>query len=157
MSDSVPGEVEREFIVESEAATESGSPTDLNESGGRAMVVQSTVVIWVKLQFSPEGESTFTQEEVFSPFEAQQFAGQLRTGDTAFFFQDPPNNDLAGRLATAIEQAVRLGQTMMMEDIAGKDVIDAYRDGKVTAEETAHEIEREIDKSFEDTPPEQCR
>lgn len=103
--------------------------------------------VWVK--FIRPDDDVVQTSKVYSPVEARQLANQLQTGMVDGII-DKIGVETARETAGRIRYAADLAGTLSLSEMAGDGVIEAFQDGKITAEETAHEMSRRFEKLLAD-------
>lgn len=111
-------------------------------------VLQLPMSFAVEFGLSPEGSTDYNYKRC-TPEQARTLATQLRQRPQSELYQNL-GDLLASVTADGLKEAANLANTEALREMMGEDVIDAYQDGTITAEEAAHEGERNIDRQFDD-------
>lgn len=111
-------------------------------------VLQLPMAFVVEFGLSPEGSADYNYKR-YTTGEARALAEQLRFRTESDLHQKL-GKLLASTTANGLENAADLASTKAVRGVMGDDVIDAYAEGNITAEEAAHEGGRNIDRQMGD-------
>lgn len=109
-----------------------------------ANVLMTPSMYVVELRISPKGDSTWTNQFHWTSGEAHDLVEQLETR-SAKKFVDKFGDSLTENIASELEFAANVASTNALRELAGDGVIDSYKEGKITAEEVAHELGHQFD------------
>jgi hypothetical protein len=113
----------------------------------RVRVVVTPSLYMVEFGLSPPGKTELTVLRYYGPEEARQLATQLRSGDAERLIERL-GAERAQVLADDLDAAASVAGTKAIGEVVGDDVIRSFKEGKVTADEFAHEYSRGVDRTL---------
>lgn len=112
-------------------------------------VLQLEPVYAVELRISPSGTTDYTINRRLTPNSARGLAQQIRVGNSENLVESFSEMGTI-QIADSLEDAAGLASELSITEMVGEDVVDAYKNDKISPDEFAHEADRNIERGFED-------
>lgn len=127
------------------------NPFDSTEESctGRVRVLQTPSAFLVELGISPTGTREYTREKHYTPDEARRMAEGIRDVDAPKLI-NLLGEEQALEISARLDLAADVAGTKAIGDVVGDDVVRAYKEDKVTADEFMHEFSRKVDRALEE-------
>lgn len=111
------------------------------------VVLQTPALYLTELSIRTEsGDTKF--EKAYAAGEARALGEQILRGDAPKLTKLLGGQQNAEALANYLKYGSSVASTLSIGEVAGEDTINAFKQGKITAEEFLHEYGRNIDKMF---------